>query len=210
MPKLIRITTVPVSLEKLLGKQLTFMSHHFLVTAISANKRKLKEVADKFDVNHHHVEMTRQITPIQDVLAVWKLYRYLIKERPHIVHTHTPKAGLVGMVAARFAGVPVRMHTVAGMPLMETTGIKRKILNAVEKITYAFATKVYPNSKGLRRFIEQENLTSTDKLKVLGQGSSNGIDTTLFVQTHFTAEQNQELRDTLGISKDAFVFIFVV
>ena len=84
------------------------------------------------------------------------------------------------MLAAKMAGVPIRLHTVAGMPLMETTGAKRKVLNAVEKFTYSLATKVYPNSHGLKEIILAEGFAREEKLKVLGKGSSNGIDTTIF------------------------------
>mgnify|MGYP003821347023 CR=1 FL=1 len=74
---------------------------------------------------------------------------FLRKEKAFIVHTHTPKAGIVGMMAAWLARVPLRLHTVAGLPLMEATGFKRHLLNFIERLTYSFATKVYPNSYGL-------------------------------------------------------------
>ncbi len=209
MKKLFRITTVPISLDKLLGKQLTFMSQFYDVTAISADKKELRRVAAKYDVRYYHVEMTRQISPVQDLLAVWKLYRFLRKEKPEIVHSHTPKAGIVGMLAAWLAGVPNRFHTVAGLPLMEATGLKRKILNTVEKLTYHFATKVYPNSFGLQDIILKEKFCAPAKLKVLGQGSSNGIDTGHFIKKAIALETRNHLRSTLGIEPDDFVFIFV-
>lgn len=209
MKKLIRITTIPLSLEKLLGEQLRFMNQHLEVTAVSADKKELERVAQKFGVKSYHVEMTRKITPIQDLKAILKLYKFLKKEKPKMVHTHTPKAGLVGMIAARLAGVPVRLHTVAGLPLMEATGMKRIVLNMVEKITYACAHQVYPNSKGLEQFILKEKFCSPGKLKVIGNGSSNGINTEHFTLKHFTAEQLRDVRDKLGITQNAFVFVFI-
>lgn len=209
MKKLIRITTVPLSLDKLLGAQLTFMNQHFEVTAIAADAEELKRVALKYGVKHHHVEMTRAITPLQDLQAVYQLYRYLRKVRPEMVHSHTPKAGLVGMMAAFFAGVPVRMHTVAGLPLLEAVGFKRKILNFVEKLTYAFATKVYPNSYGLKDIILQERFCEPQKLKVLANGSSNGINTEIFSPAAVGIAQLEELRKELGIAPGDFVFLFV-
>jgi len=91
-----------------------------------------------------------------------------------------PKAGLLGMMASRLAGVPIRMHTVAGLPLMENTGAKRKVLDFVERLTYRCATGVYPNSQHLASFILQNKFCSKQKLKVLGNGSSNGINTRFF------------------------------
>ena len=176
--KLIRITTVPISLEKLLENQLRFMNQYYSVTAISADKINLERVGKLQEVPTFHMEMTRKITPLQDLIAVWKLYSYFNKEKPLIVHTHTPKAGTLGMLAAKLAGVPHRLHTIAGLPLLEASGGKRKLLNAVEKATYACATNIYPNSFGLKEIIIQEQFCKPAKLKVLGNGSSNGIHTT--------------------------------
>jgi glycosyltransferase involved in cell wall biosynthesis len=210
MPKkLIRITTIPLSLEKLLEGQLTYMNQYYEVTAVAAEKERLEKYGEKNKVNTFWVEMTRAITPVQDIKAVWKLYNFFKKEKPEIVHTHTPKAGIVGMLAAKLAGVPLRLHTVAGLPLMETTGTKRKILDQVEKFTYKLATKVYPNSRGLKDIILKEGFVIEDKLKVLGKGSSNGIDTRYFDPFQFDDTQKKNKRQSLGIPQEDFIFIFI-
>lgn len=207
--KLVRITTVPISLEKLLENQLRFMKQHYQVTAISADNVNLERVGKIQQVPTFHVEMTRKITPLQDLIAVWQLYSYFKKEKPCFVHTHTPKAGTLGMLAAKLAGVPHRLHTIAGLPLLETAGLKRKLLNAVEKATYACATHIYPNSYGLKEIIISEQFCKPNKLKVLANGSSNGIDTAYFNPENFSAQQNQILKANLGIHAEDFVFIFV-
>lgn len=126
-----------------------------------------------------------------------------------IVHSHTPKAGTIGMAAAWLARVPHRLHTVAGLPLLEITGKKRKLLDAVEKITYACATRIYPNSMGLRDIILDQGYASAEKLQVIGQGSSNGIDTRHFDPALFLDRERGDLRTSLDILPDDFVFIFV-
>ena len=209
MKKLIRITTIPLSLDKLIGKQLEYMQQYYNVTAVSADKKELERVAKKYGVKWHHVEMTRTISPLKDLKALIDLFLFLRKEKPQIVHTHTPKAGIVGMMAAYFAGVPKRFHTVAGLPLMEATGLKRKILNFVEKLTYRFATKVYPNSYGLKDIILKEKFCQEDKLKVIGNGSSNGIDTEYFNPNTVDLDQKLALKKELSINEEDFVFIFV-
>src|SRR5690606_13742987 len=118
---------------------------------------------------------------------------------------HTPKAGIIGMLAAKMAGVPIRLHTVAGMPLLEAQGTKRKILNAVEKLTYSCATRIYPNSKGLAQIILQEKFTSPQKLRILGSGSSNGIDTAYFDPALFSTEDVGFRRSSLNIPDNDFV-----
>ena len=207
--KLFRITTVPLSLEKLLENQLRFMKSHYEITAISSDKSNLDRVGQLQEVAVYHVEMTRKITPWQDLKAVWQLYSYFKKEKPFIVHTHTPKAGTVGMIAAKLAGVPHRLHTIAGLPLLEARGLKRKLLNVVEKITYTCATRIYPNSYGLNEIIIQEKFCKANKLKVLGNGSSNGINTAYFNPENFSYQQNQNLKNSLEIQADDAVFIFV-
>jgi glycosyltransferase involved in cell wall biosynthesis len=166
-------------------------------------------VGETEGVKIYSVELTRQITLIKDLKALWKLYRYFRKEKPLIVHTHTPKAGLIGMMAAYLAKVPLRLHTVAGMPLMEASGLKRTILNSTEKLTYGCATQVYPNSKGLQTFILQHKFCPEKKLKMIGNGSSNGIDTAHFSPTHFSFEEKTKLRESLSIQPSDFVFCFV-
>ena len=207
--KLIRITTVPLSLEKLLEGQLAFMSEFYHVIAVSSDEERLNLYGKKEGVPVFYVDLTRKITPLKDLKAVYKLYRFLKKEKPLIVHTHTPKAGTVGMLAARLAGVPLRLHTVAGLPLLETSGIKRTILNWVEKITYSLATHVYSNSKGLYNIIISEGFTSKNKLKVIGNGSSNGINLSYFDPSLFPKESNNIFKKELGIAETDFVYIFV-
>ncbi len=209
MYKLIRITTIPLSLEKLLEGQLSYMNQFYEVTAVSAEKERLERYGIDNDVKTFWVEMTRAITPLKDLEAVWKLYGYLKREKPLIVHTHTPKAGIIGMLAAKMAGVPIRLHTVAGLPLMETTGSKRKVLNTVEKITYKLATRIYPNSIGLKEIILKEGFAAEEKLKVLGKGSSNGIDTDYFDPEIFTETTRAQFKKKLGLPKDDIVFIFI-
>src|SRR5690554_4856510 len=208
-PKLIRITTIPLSLELLLKGQLEFMQDYFEVVAVSADKEALERLGKERGYPTYHVEMTRQITPVADIKAVYKLYKYFKKEKPTIVHTHTPKAGIVGMMAAWLAGVPHRLHTVAGLPLMEATGMKRKVLDFVEKLTYSSATKVYPNSKKLKEFILEHQYAPSEKLKVIANGSSNGIDTAYFDPDQVSSAQKQQLKEELEIKADDFVFVFV-
>lgn len=210
MTKLIRITTVPQSLRGLLKGQMRFMSENgYEVIGVSSPGEALNDVEKNEGVKTVGIKMTRSITPLQDLKALVKLIQLFRKEKPQIVHTHTPKAGLLGMMAARIAGVPHRLHTVAGMPLTVATGFKRQLLNQMEKLTYVCATKVYPNSYGLEQIILKEKFTNPTKLKVIGKGSSNGIDTSQFDPALVSQEIKQEIRKELGINENDFVYIFV-
>lgn len=208
--KLFRITTVPVSLRVLLRGQHYFMSKKgFNVIGISSNGKDLDAVKENEGIDVVKLEMTRTISPVADLVSLFKFYFLCKKENPAIVHSHTPKAGIVAMLGARLAGVPIRLHTVAGLPLMEAAGAKRIILDFVEKLTYSSATKIYPNSKGLYDFILQNKYTSAEKLMVIANGSSNGIDTSYFTSEFLTKERINLLKKDLRIKDDDFVFIFV-
>lgn len=210
MYKIIRITTVPGSLSVLLTGQLRYISDNgFEVIAVSSPGESLMEVAINEKVKTVAISMTRKITPFKDLRALLQLYRLMRKEKPEIVHTHTPKAGLLGVIAARLAGVPHRLHTVAGMPLTVETGFRRLFLNYIEKLTYACATKVYPNSYGLKDIILKNSFAKEKKLKVIGNGSSNGIDTSIFDPSLVTLESKRKILDELNLAEDSFIFLFV-
>lgn len=208
--KLIRITTVPVSLKELLKGQHRFMSENgYEVLGVSSEGNALHDVHENEGVRVVALEMTRTISLFKDLKALWGFYRLCKKEKPLIVHSHTPKAGIVGMLGAKLAGVPIKLHTVAGLPLMEATGLKRKVLDIVEKLTYSCANMVYPNSKGLYDFILNNRFTNKEKLKVIANGSSNGIDTSFFDPQQISLEQQSQLKEDLNISVSDFVFVFV-
>ncbi|WP_296705665.1 glycosyltransferase, partial [Algoriphagus sp.] len=117
MTKLIRITTVPLSLKLLLTGQMKFMREKGIeVLMVSSDGREVAQVLKNEGCRLEVIPFTRQITPIQDLKCLWQLYQLFKKEKPDIVHTHTPKAGILGMLAAKLAGVKVRIHTLAGIP----------------------------------------------------------------------------------------------
>ncbi len=190
--------------------QLRQMSQYFEVVGVTSyDKKHFLECGTREGIRMRAIEMARTIDPFRDIVSLWKLFVLFRKERPAIVHTHTPKAGLLGMVAAWLSRVPVRMHTVGGMPLVETTGVRRLLLNIAERITYFCAHRVYPNSTGLKHIIIENGFCPEDKLRVLANGGSNGIDAAYFNPIHVSVESREQLRGNLSIAKDDFVFCFV-
>jgi len=206
--KIIRITTIPISIKILLTGQLRFMNQYYDVLAVSSDDACFEETLSVEGVKGVKIKMTRQITVIKDLIALIKLIILIHKEKPDFVHTHTPKAGILGMLAAYICLVPNRLHTVAGLPLLETKGIKRILLNFIEKLTYACATRVYPNSFELEKIIVKNGYSATEKLKVIGNGSSNGINTSFFDKQLFIND-TQRIKQQLGITQDQFLFCYV-
>jgi glycosyltransferase involved in cell wall biosynthesis len=201
--KLIRITTVPMALRYLLPGQLQFMQQNgFEVLMISADGPELNDVIQSEGCRHTIVPMTRKITPLQDLKCLFQLIRIFKQERPDIVHTHTPKAGLLGMLAAKFTGVTIRIHTVAGMPLMVEKGFKLKLLTFIEKLTYWGANHVWPNSGSLYKYITEHKLTTEKKLHILAKGSTNGINLQRFNKEILNESSIKEIKESIHYEAD--------
>ena len=209
-PKLIRITTVPMALAYPLRGQPSYMqAHGFDVLMISADGKELPLLLQNETCRHAIVPMTRSITPFRDLACIIKLIRIFKKEKPAIVHTETPKAGLLGMIAAKLCGVKVRIHTVAGLPLMVEKGLKLRILKCVERITYVAATNVWPNSNSLKEFILKHQFTSARKVSVPGKGSSNGVDTERFNKANLSPAGLADVKTSIHYTAGNIYLLFV-
>ncbi len=206
MKKLVIFTTVPLSLATLVKGQPKYLSSFFNVYLVTSNEPINKQIKEYEGVELKAIDMSRKITPFKDLKSLIKIYIYLKEIKPDIVYSFTPKAGLLAMIASFFARVPIRVHNIVGMPLMEAKGNKKKLLKLIEKLTYLFSTNLFCNSFGLQKYIN-ENLTKRE-VKVIANGSVNGVDTEFFKDT-FSIAQKDKLREELNIKKDDFVFIFI-
>lgn len=205
--KILRVVTSSISF-KLIDGQAQFMQQQgYQVITASGGPFPKEEIPQLKGVRFiPQPHLVRPISIKEDLLALRDMIRLIRKERPDIIHSHTPKAGLMGMLAGWLCRVPIRIHTVAGLPLLVHRGFKRKVLNLVERITYRCATYVYPNSHKLRDTIISLGLASPDKLRVIGDGSSNGINVQHFCKALFAEELVDPIRKQLG---GGFTFIFV-
>lgn len=208
MRKLIRTSTVPMSLDKLLSGQLRFLNEYYNTLAVSSDINSLNKVAVKEGIDVAEVNMSRQISLIKDLKALWNLFRLFKKEKPLIVHSITPKAGLLSMLAAKFSGVPIRIHTFTGLVFPTKTGLFKRLLIAADWLLCRCATNVYPEGIGVMNDLISYKITSKP-LKVLANGNINGIDTAYFNPNIYSEEQNTNLRNDLNIGEQDFVFIFV-
>ncbi len=181
----------------------------FGVIMISAAGKELAEVIANEQCTHIIVPMTRKITPFQDIKCLIRLIRIFKKEKPDIVHTHTPKAGLLGMLAAKICGVKVRIHTVAGMPLMVEKGLKFQLLQFIEKLTYRAAMQVWPNSNSLYNYIVAHKFTHAGKLKIIGKGSTNGIDCNRFNIDSLDENKLLEIKSSISYSPESIYLLCI-
>lgn len=210
MPKLVYIVTVPLTARAFLRGQLKFLKERsFDVTVISAPGPELIQVAEQEDISVSAVPMEREIAPLHDLSSLHLLNSLLRTIRPDIVNAGTPKAGLLGMIAAKMTGVPVRIYQLRGLRLETATGLKRTVLTATERIASASAHHVVCNSNSLLERYAELGLAPRRKLTVLGPGSSNGVDFTRFAPTPASLAAACDLRRSLGIPDNTTVFGFV-
>lgn len=206
--KLFRITTVPISLNILLKGQLRYLNQFYEVTAISGAGEELDEVEQREGVKVHPIAIERRISPLKDLVSLLQLYRYFKREKPDIIHSITPKAGLLSMIAAKWAGVPVRMHTFTGLIFPHKDGHFQTLLIWMDRVLCHYATHIYPEGKGVKEDLERYRITKKP-LKILANGNVNGVDTAHFSRSAVVAESTEVLRQHLGIREDDFVFVFV-
>src|SRR5262249_8583139 len=210
MVRLVHITTVPDSLDFFTG-QIGHMKERGLeVQAISSPGEALDQFAAREQIMVHALEMPRRITPLRDLRAVARLWRLLRRRRPDIVHAHTPKGGLLGMIGAWLARVPVRIYHLHGLPMMTATGLKRTLLRWSEKVACLLAHQVLCVSHSLQDVAVAEGLCPADKIKVLLSGSINGVDAEdTFNPERVGATARAAVRAHHGIPPDAPVIGFV-
>ncbi len=206
--KIIRASTIPLSLNVFCRGLLKHLSAEYEVLAVSSPGPDLDEVGRREGVRTAAVAMEREIAPFSDLRSLWRLYRLFRRERPAMVHSMTPKAGLLCMMAARMARVPVRVHTFTGLVFPTATGLKRRILMLTDHITCACATHVVPEGRGVKNDLEQARITRRP-MRVLGHGNVRGIDLDHYRRTPQVEQQAARLRASLGIAPGDVVLVFV-
>jgi glycosyltransferase involved in cell wall biosynthesis len=210
MPRLVYATTHPIALRYLLTGQLAyFQQHGYEVFAVASPGEDLEVVAQREGVRVVPLPMAREISPLHDLRSLYSFVRLLRKLRPDVVVAGTAKAGLLGMLAAWVTRVPARVYILHGLRLETTQGFKRRILSWAERITSACSQRVICISHSLAEVYRQLGLTSPDKQRVLGRGSSNGIRAERFLSTPERQKQAAEIREKWKIPADAPVVGFV-
>ena len=207
---LVHITTVPQSLTFVTGQVGYMKARGFEIVGLSSPGELLTRFAEREGVPVHAVEMPRRVTPWRDVLAVLKLVRLLRRIRPQIVHAHTPKGGLLGMLSAWIARTPVRIYHMHGLPFVTATGWTRRLLMWSERVSCRLAHQVLCVSSSARDVAVETGLCRADKVKVLLQGSVNGVDAVdRFNPANVPPSVRNRTRLKYGIPADATVLGFI-
>ena len=201
--KIIRTSTVATSLNTFCRGTLRDLSRLYDVVAVSTPDHELQEIAQREGIRVIGVPMSRPIAPLRDLVSLWRLIRVFRRERPTMVHSITPKAGLLSMIAAWICRVPVRLHTFTGLVFPTATGLKKRILILTDRITCACATHIVPEGEGVKADLINYNITRKP-LQVLGYGNIRGIDLDHYRRSPEVMNQALTLR-----KPNLFTFVFI-
>ena len=175
-PLLVHVTTVPETFTFFRG-QIAFMKNKgFRIQGVSSPGRLLQEASRREDMPIYGVPMARRITPAADLWSIIRLYRLFRALKPAIVHAHTPKGGLLGVLAARLARVPVVVYGMRGLPFVTQSGWRRQMLLFTEWLSCHAADKVITVSLATKATAVAARLCPAARIVVPGHGSSNGVD----------------------------------
>ena len=206
--KIIRTATVPLSLDLFCRGLLRDLSSRYEIIALSSPQPELESIRKRERVRTISVPMARKIAPFSDLKSLFELIRVFRKERPDMVHSITPKAGLLSMMAAKWTRVPVRIHTFTGLIFPYEKGWKRRLLMTTDRLTASCATHVIPEGVGIRDDLIRFRITRKP-LRVLGNGNVRGIDLSHYVRTEKLSRRAADLRNIYNIPDDGFAFVFV-
>lgn len=203
MKKLIRISTVPTSLDVFLKGFLKELLEKYEVLAVSSPGEELAQIGEREGVRTVAVAMERHISILKDVVSLYRLIVLFARERPYMVHSITPKAGLLAMLAAWFTRVPVRIHTFTGLVFPTSTGVKRQILILMDRVICGCATYINPEGRGVANDLKQYGITRKP-LHIIANGNVRGVDMRWYSCTEEVVKQSELMREN-----DCFTFCFV-
>ncbi|MDN5479860.1 MAG: glycosyltransferase family 4 protein, partial [Chryseobacterium sp.] len=197
--QILHIITISFVINHFFGRQFKYLrtktnNDYFLGCTPSD---EFFQLADSLEYSPLSVDVTRNISPITDLKAIYKIYKFIKKNKIETVVGHTPKGGMVAMIAAFFAGVQDRVYFRHGIIYETSTGFKRFLLKNIDRLSGTLATKVVCVSQSVKKISEEDNLNAPSKNIILGIGTCNGIDT----ENKFNPDR-QDIKLVLDIKKE--------
>ncbi|MGY8913984.1 MAG: glycosyltransferase family 4 protein [Flavobacteriales bacterium] len=206
--KIFRVAAIPGSLATLLNGQLKYLNQYYEVVGLASKGNQHKDLRENENIRTIPVNISRRISPFQDLVSLVKLYYIFRQEKPFLVHSITPKAGLLSMVAAYLARVPHRAHTFTGLIFPTKEGPMQRILIFFDKLICFCATNIYPEGQGVKNDLINYNITNKP-LKIIANGNVNGVDIEHFDPSLFPQKSIVDLRTKYNYTLDDFVFLYV-
>jgi len=208
--KIARVSTVPLFVVAHLQAQIKALSAAGMaVTVITSHDEMSDELTKNKSLTYVPVNIEREINLIKDFLSLVALIRTFRKNKFDIIHSTTPKAGLLCAIAGVFSGTKIRLHTFTGQPWATMSGVKRSLLKLCDRIIGLLNTHCYADSESQKNFLVSSGIIKREKISVIGAGSIAGIDLNRFDPSRYTSEQLSMLRDDLHIPESGKILLFV-
>lgn len=208
--RIARISTVPFFVATQLKNQIKTLGElGAKVTIICSDGPDMASLNGLSGVNCLTIDIPRSISPLRDILALIHLFVFFKRKHIQIVHSTTPKAGLLTAVAAFLAGVPIRLHTFTGQPWVNMVGLKRWLIRGCDKLVGLLNSRCYADSASQRQFLVDQGLVSGERLFVIGSGSIAGVDIARFNSNHFSKNDCILMRQKIGIPNNSPVLLFI-
>lgn len=210
--KVLHIIAVSFSINYFFGNQFSYLSkknnNEYHLGCSPSNE--FFELSKELNYVPFEVLITRDINPFKDLKAIFSVYRYIKKNKINKVIGHTPKGGMIAMIASFLAGISDRIYFRHGIIYETSSGFKRIILKNIDRLSGFLATKVVCVSNSIKEISEKDKLNDPDKSVVLGLGTCNGIDTNNKYNPDFYEKYIiNDLKSKLSIKEKDFVVGFV-
>lgn len=205
-PRIMFVATTPFAVNAFLTNHLVVLSQHYRIV-LCVNLEAYELLPFLFClVEVRHVPFARKISPVRDLKTLLRLLMVVFEVRPAAIHSITPKAGLLAMMAAFVTRVPCRWHTFTGQIWATRNGLGRGLLKALDRLIVLFASKVFADSASQCRLLRDEGIVLDGDIAILGSGSIAGVDMKRFCPD---TDNRDRLRQQLGADADACIFVFV-
>lgn len=210
LARIARVATVPFFVLTLLRTQIEAIRDcGASVTVITSPDELMDSFSPIANCEFKPVYIAREISLFSDLVSLVKLVRLFRLERYDIVHSNTPKAGLLSAIAAKFAGAPIRLHTFTGQTWVTMHGIKKSILKGCDKLIGLLNTHCYADSPSQREFLIEHKIVRPEKITVLGSGSLSGVNLKRFNQANFSIADKNTIKASLALDDKQLVLLFV-
>lgn len=206
--KIAIIVSSPMTVRVFLAHQIDALSQCYKVTVIANMEDEAADILDNLpeNVTIHSIPIQRQIRLVADLKALWLLWRFFRDEKFDLIHSVSPKAGLLSMMAGWLARIPFRLHTFTGQIWATRSGFSRLLLKSMDRLIVAFSTTILVDSFSQQHFLIEQGVLKTGDSLVLGEGSISGVDVERFSPD---LEQRSVIRDELEIGDHTFMLLFV-
>lgn len=207
--KVARVVTIPFFLDNQLRHQIKYLVDNGLdVTAVASSTGDWSRLQAIDGLACMPIDIARAPSPIKDLISLVRLYRLFKKESFDIVHSATPKAGLLCAIAGRCANIPIRLHTFTGQIWVNKKGFSRWLFRSIDRLILKLNTQSYADSEGQKQYLLSEGIGSDQSIKVIGSGSLAGVDMNRF-NCHHWKDDKADVLAGLGIKDNDFVVTFI-